>query len=294
MKKHWSGIFGVSCTLILCTIGSHAQTLTMADPNYGPLSELATSIGWYQLPGTNAWSASDGSVRGPQGTACLATLNQLKAAGVPDTRSIEIQWDGPEFKRGVHTLAEIRTSCQHLDRIGQIKRFEFWAIQAMNEAALVQKARTNNEVFRQCIQTYNQITKAGVPPSERVPDQVIQGKQWSGTIEELRQKWCDSGMATAASNTAKSDAPFRAALKGDKLKWALRERGAFLPGGGSTADPHQMLLAPVWFSQIVGPKTCADGRDVYTLTRLQFGSDQQLLSQSSHEYCGRPPASAYR
>ena len=294
MSKYWNAASGVTCALILGAIGSNAQPLTMADPNYGPLSELAASIGWYQLPSTNAWSVNDASVKGPQGTVCLATLNQLKAAGVPDNRSIEIQWDGPEFKRGSHTLAEIRTSCQHVDRIGQIRKFEFWAIQAMNEAALVQKGRTNNEIFRNCVQTYNQITKAGVPPSERVPEQVILGKQWSGTIEELRQKWCDSGMNQAAANTSKREAPFRAVLKGDKLKWALREGGAFLPGGGSTADPHQLLAAPVWFSQMVGPKTCADGRDVYTLTRLQFSGDQQLVSNTSREYCGKPPVSAYR
>ncbi len=78
----------------------------------------------------------------------------------------------------------------------------------MGDAGKAQRGRTENQFFRNCIRTYNQIVKACVSPSERVPDQIIQGVLWSGTIEELRTKWwCDSGMAKTASNKGKNEAP---------------------------------------------------------------------------------------
>ena len=63
----------------------------------------------------------------------MATLDKLRAAGVPDTRSIEVQYDAPEFKRGIHTLAEIRRSCAQVERLGKIQAFERWAILAMKD-----------------------------------------------------------------------------------------------------------------------------------------------------------------
>ena len=48
----------------------------------------------------------------------MKVLDDLAAAGVPDSRTIEVQYDTPEFKRGVHTLAEIRKSCELVERLG--------------------------------------------------------------------------------------------------------------------------------------------------------------------------------
>ena len=50
-----------------------------------------------------------------------------------DMRSIEVQYDVPEFERGIDTLAEIRMSCAHVERLGKIQAFERWAILAMKD-----------------------------------------------------------------------------------------------------------------------------------------------------------------
>jgi hypothetical protein len=147
----------------------------------------------------------------------MTTLDKLRAAGVADTRTVETQWDGPEFSHGAHSLAEIRKSCEHVERIGKIKSFEFWAVLAMQDAPKVNSGRSDAAYFRNCIETYNKIVQSGISPSERVPERVIGETPWSGTIEELRRKWCDTGLGRAKSNTEEREAPFRKELKADKL-----------------------------------------------------------------------------
>jgi hypothetical protein len=187
----------LGCILILeNTPAVRAQQLTMDDPNYSLLSQLVGDIGWYRVEETKAWDVADGANDGPNGARCMATLNQLRAARVPDTRTIEVRWDAPGFKAGVHTLAEIRTSCAGVERTGRIKTFEKWAILSMQDAG------RHDDYPKLCIQAYDQIVKAGVSPADRVPDRVIGGAAWSGTIEELRKKWCESGLSKANDNAA--------------------------------------------------------------------------------------------
>jgi len=188
-----------------------AQRLTTDDPNFSTLSQLAGSIGWYQIGGTKAWSVGDNDVDIKNGAHCMELLNKLRTAGVPDTRTLDVQYEAPEFKPGIHTLAEIRTSCEHVERVGRIRAFEKWAILAMQAGTDV---RSGSTYYKLCIQTYDEIVKAGVSPTERVPDRVIGSAEWSGTIEELRKKWCDAGMSKATGQTASREAPYRKELKG--------------------------------------------------------------------------------
>src|ERR1700743_2762380 len=96
-------------------------------------------------------------------------------------------------KRGAHTLAEIRTSCAHVESLGKVKYFEKWAVMAMKDTPNLNSGQYDAGYYKNCLQAYDQIVKAGVSPSERVPEDVIGSATWSGPIEEIRNKWCEPG-----------------------------------------------------------------------------------------------------
>ena len=285
----------LGCMLILTNVpASRAQQLKFNDPNYRLVSDLASDIGWYQITETKAWAVKDNATLGVKGARCMATLDKLRAAGVPDTTTVDVRYDAPEFRRGRHTLAEIRTSCAHVDSLGKIKYFERWAKFAMKDTPNLNTGRYDVGYYKNCIQTYNEIVNAGVSPSARVPDDVIGGAPWSGSIEELRRKWCDSGFNKANAKTAESEAPYRKVLTNDKLKVALTYQEVILPGGGRTVDAQKMAAASVWFEDFSPSKVCNDGRQVHNLRRYQFGSDQRIVKTTEQEYCGGAPLSAFR
>lgn len=270
---------------------ARAQRLTTADPNFSELSELSQSIGWYRTSGTKSWAVADQAVNPKTGAVCLKTLDKLRAAGVPDTRTVETSWGGPEFAAGVHTLAEIRTSCEHVDKVGRIGEFEKWAILAMQSG---KNASHDAPYFKMCLQTYNRIIKAGVAPTDTVPERTIGGVAWSGSIEELKTKYCDAGMSRATEQTAAQEAPFRKELRDDKLKLALKYGSVFLPGGAGTSDAHRMAMASVWFLDLSPPKHCVNGLQVHSIRRYQFDANQHLERTSEQDYCGSAPSSAFR
>ena len=284
----------VGCMLMLTNVPvSQAQQLKFNDPNYRLVSNLASDIGWYQITETKAWAVKDGATLGLKGARCMATLDKLRAAGVPDTTTVDLRYDAPEFRRGRHTLAEIRTSCAHVDSLGKIKYFERWAKFAMADTPNLSKGSYDVSYFKNCLQAYDEIVKAGVSPTERVPDDVIKGAPWSGSIEELRKKWCDAGFQTAKAKTAASEAPYRKVLTSDKLKVALTYQEVILPGGARTTDPQRMATASVWFEDFSPSKVCNDGRQVHNLRRYQFGSDQRIVKTTEQDYCGGAPLSAF-
>jgi hypothetical protein len=287
-------IFILGCLLILTNAPtSYAQQLKWGDPNYKLASEIATDIGWYQVTDTRAWTVKDGAALGLKGARCMATLDKLRAAGVSDTTTVVVKYDAPEFKRGSHTLAEIRTSCAHVDSLGKIKYFEKWAILAMKDTPNLNSGRYDVGYYKNCIQAYDEIVKSGVSPAERVPDDVIAGAAWSGSIEQLRKKWCDSGLSTANAKTAASEEPYRKVLTSDKLKVALTYQEVILPGGARTTDPRKMAAASVWFEDFSPSKVCNDGRQVHNLRRYQFGTDQRIVKTTDQDYCGSAPLSAF-
>lgn len=284
----------ILCLLILTNAPtSHAQQLKWGDPNYKLASQVATDIGWYQVTDTKAWTVKDGATLGMKGARCMAALDKLRAAGVPDTTTVVVKYDAPEFKRGSHSLAEIRTSCAHVESLGKIKYFEKWAVLAMKDTPNLNSGRYETGYYKNCIQAYDEIVKAGVSPTERVPDEVIAGSAWSGSIEQIRKKWCDSGFNTANAKTAASEAPYRKVLTSDKLKVALTYQEVILPGGARTTDPRKMAAASVWFEDFSPSKVCNDGRQVHNLRRYQFDSDQRIVKTTAQDYCGGAPLSAF-
>ena len=284
----------MGCMLILTSVPtSQAQQLKWGDPNYKLASGLASDIGWYQISTTKAWAVKDAATSGLKGARCMTTLDNLRAAGVPDTSIVDVKYDAPEFRRGPHTLAEIRRSCAHVEKLGKIRYFERWAVLAMKDTANLNSGRYDVGYYKNCIQAYDEIVKAGVSTSERVPDDVIGGATWSGSIEELRRKWCDSGFNKANAKTAESEAPYRKVLTNDKLKVALTYQEAILPGGERTANPQKMAAASVWFEDFSPSRVCNDGRQVHNLRRYQFGSDQRIVKTTEQDYCGGAPLSAF-
>jgi hypothetical protein len=279
--------------LVLTAPTSGAQQLKWGDPNYRLLSEIASDIGWYQITGTKAWAVADRATLGLRGARCTTTLDKLRAAGVPDTRIVDVKYDAPEFRRGPHTLAEIRTSCVHVESLGKVKYFEKWAIMAMKDTPNLNSGLYTAGYYKNCIQTYDEIVKAGVSPTEHVPEDVIGGATWSGSIEELRKKWCEPGLSRANAKTAASEAPYRKELTNDKLRVALTYQEILLPGGARTSDARKMAASSVWFVDFSPSKVCNDGRQVHNLRRYQFGGDQRLVKTTEQDYCGSAPGSAF-
>jgi hypothetical protein len=290
VKAYWILV----CVLILTHVStSQAQQLKWGDPNYKLASDLTGDIGWYQIPETKAWAVKDGATLGLKGARCMAMLDKMRAAGVPDTTIVTVRYDAPEFKRGPHSLREIRASCAHVDSLSKIKYFEKWAILAMKDTPNLNSEQYGTGYYKNCIQAYDEIVKAGVSPTERVPEDVIAGTAWSGSIEQLRKRWCDSGFSTANAKTAASEAPYRKALTGDKLKVALTYQEVILPGGARTTDPQRMATASVWFEDFSPSRVCNDGRQVHSLRRYQFGGDQRIVKTTEQDYCGAAPISAF-
>ena len=281
-------IFG-SGALLAPAFAGGPQKLAANDPNYSALSQLSTSIGWYQINETKAWTVGDNDAD-RDGAACVAPLDKLRAAKVPDTRTIEVQWASPEFKPGVHTLAEIRKSCDHVARIGKIKEFERWGILAMQAGT---NYRSGSDYYRLCLKTYDDIVKAGIPPTERVPDRIIGGAQWSGTIQDLRNKWCETGSSKATTAKSASEEPFRKELKADKLKIALTYGSVFLSGRVGTSNARKMAAASVWYLDLSPPRHCPDGSQVHTIRRYHFDGDT-LVKTTHHDYCGAIPVAAFK
>ena len=275
----------------------------MNDPNYRDLSSLTTDFGLYQDSQTKAWLVGDAAAD-IEGAKCMKTLDRLAAAGVPDSRTIEVHYDTPDFKRGVRSLAEIRKSCELVERLGKMKTFQRWAIQAKEDFPNLEAGRRYEMAyFRNCIETYDQMIKAGISPTDRVPERKLSTGLWSGTVQEIREKWCDAGMNQAKAKTAGSEAPYRSALKGDKLKMVINSppghiRTYAVPGGEYTTDAKKLAAASVWFDNASAPsnerQTCPTGGKRINLRRYTFDAQHTMTGNTSREFCGDIPSSAYR
>ena len=76
-------------------------------------------------------------------------------------------------------------------------------------------------------------------------------------------------MTAATEKTASREAPFRADMRGDKLRIALKYK-RFLPGGSGTGDAHKMATASVWFLDLSPPRHCVTGLQVHTILAISI------------------------
>ena len=180
--------------------------------------------------------------------------------------------------------------------------FKSWAIHTQEPDPLP-------NMFKFCIQSYDKMIASGISPTRRVPEQVIPATygfpriEWKGTVQEIKEKWCEAGLKTTTADLAALHAPYKAALKADKLDLVVDEtHGGItsyaMPGGKYTDDPKLLAAALVWFLDIGPPSNeseyCVNGAKRHSVRRYSFNAQQKLLGTTQKEFCGDPPASAYR
>ena len=180
--------------------------------------------------------------------------------------------------------------------------FKSWAIHTQEPDPLP-------NMFKFCIQSYDKLIASGISPSTQVPEQVIPATygfpriEWKGTLQEIKENWCEAGLKKISGDVAARHAPYKAALKADKLSLVIDETHGgvssyALPGGKYTSDAKLLAAAPVWFLDVGPPSNesqyCLNGAKRHSVRRYSFNAQHKLLGTTQKEYCGDPPASAYR
>ena len=191
---------------------------------------------------------------------------------------------------------------QDLDDNANYRSFKGWAINTQQPNPLP-------VMFDGCIDAYDKMIADGIPPDTQVPEYVMEATfgfprvHWKGTVKELKENWCDAGKKKLTGDIEADFAPYKAALKGDKLRLVIDEKTGkiysyALAGGKYTSDAKQLAAARVWFLDIgtstAETRICLNGGKLGSVRRYTFDVNHKLLGTSQKEYCGDPPASAYR
>ena len=194
------------------------------------------------------------------------------------------------------------THAQSIEDNENYSRFKGWAINTQEPNPLP-------VMFERCIEYYDKMIASGISPDTQVPEYVMEATlqfpriHWKGTVKEIKEKWCDVGQKKLTGDIEKAHAPYKAALKADKLRLVIDEKTGTvysyaLAGGKYTSDAKQLAAARVWFLDI-GAATnesqdCLSGGKRSSVRRYSFDADHKLLGTTQKAYCGDPPASAYR
>jgi hypothetical protein len=185
---------------------------------------------------------------------------------------------------------------QSLEDNEHYRSFRSWAIDT-------QLPNPVPNMFKFCIESYDEMIASGVSPSTRVPEDKNRGILWKGTVQEIKEQWCDAGLKKITDEVTAEHAPYRAHLKADKLRLVINETHGgvmsyALPGGKYTDDPKLLAAARVWFLDVGPPSNelqyCVSGGKRNSVRRYTFDAQHKLLGTTQKEYCGNPPASAYR
>lgn len=155
--------------------------------------------------------------------------------------------------------------------------------------------------FHYCVKAYEKLIASGVSPSTRVlADDSL---EWKGTVQENKEKYCVEPSKKVDEDWDAKQAPYKAVLKADKLRLVINENSRViysyaLVGGKYTDDPKALAAARVWFTNIgrstAETRVCVNGGKLNSVRRYSFDADHKLLATTEKEYCGTPPASAYR
>lgn len=155
--------------------------------------------------------------------------------------------------------------------------------------------------FVYCKDAYDKLIGSGVSPSTRFP--ADNAANFAGTLAEAKEKYCVAPEKTVNDNWDAKQAPYKAVLKADKLRLAINQNSRViysyaLPGGKYTDDAKALAAAKVWFLNIGAASNeaqyCIGGGKRNSVRRYSFDVDHKLLSTTEKQYCGDPPASAYR
>ena len=193
-------------------------------------------------------------------------------------------------------LASAAAQAQSLQDNEHYSSFKSWAIHT-------QEPNPVPNMFKFCLQAYDRMIASGVSPSTQVTEGEVSGIPWKGTVQEIKEKWCEAGLKKTTGDVAARHAPYKANLKADKLRLVIDETHGHvssyaLPGGQYTSDAKKLAAAPVWFLDVGAPSNerqyCPGGGKRKFVRKYSFDASHKLLGTTQKEFCGDPPASAYR
>jgi hypothetical protein len=249
---------------------------------------------------TNEWQFNPGATIGDEDSdyGCQVDLNHAAKDGVPDTLTVDVPFDTPDWSKGQHTVAELRSYCARAQRMA--------AIAGIVSGFKLGVDDDQGDLAAKCIEWYDETVKsfkldptAITLPDEGVGSELVDratGDPWKGTLEEGRKKFCDGNAKEYLEAQAADEAPYRKVLKGGKLKAALEDLldKEVLGKGGKELSIPQMAKAKIWFHlKWYDEQSCGDGSQiVYAVERYTFTADDYDATQK--EYCGVPPKSAYK
>jgi hypothetical protein len=261
----------------------------------------AIEAGFVQDRVTKAWVPAESAIVDGKAT-CAVEVEKLAELGAPGDSKVKLDSDTAELMTGEHSIDDLLPICERLVAYGKTKWFQKQAFNAFYEYPKVtKKTPFNAKHFENCISEYNKMIKAGVPPTYKVADRMITDANmkevlWGGTVEELRQKWCDGGLKNAMAERERRDAPYKKHLKGDKLALALSWRALYLPGGKLTEDPAAMAKSNVLFTDGYPGRVCLKKGvpEVHEITRYTFDAAGKMTGNTSTKHCGFPGAGGFK
>lgn len=297
------------------TVVVAALVAAMSAPAGADSRQLLYTLGqqidqaFYRDDTTGSWLLAD-AAGDLSGAPCKQTLAELAKAKVPGSTKLELSNDNPELMKGQHSIDDVRGVCDKVDRYGKIKAWEKWAFLSVQESARIGGGKYyDTAFFEKCVALFDDIVKGGVAKTQRVLERDVPGPgpggkiRWAGTVEELRQKWCDIGLKKVRAEIDAKQAPYKKALKHDKLSMVLPAnanavRAYILAGGAVTSDPKKLAAATVWFSDTQSANStrlvCKNREEIHTVHRYQFDASHKLVKTTDKDYCGAPPRGAYR
>ena len=267
------------------------------------LARLGKAIdgGFSQDEQTKAWIPSSSSIVDGKAT-CAVEIEKLADLGAPGSSKVKLWNDTAELMKGEHTLDDMLPICERIVAYGKTKEFQKQAENAFFEYPKISpKTAYNVKHFENCIAEYGKMMKAGVPPTYKIPDQMVTDANakdvvWGGTVEDLRKKWCDDGLKKGKEERERRDALYKKALKGDKLALALSWRALYLPGGKLTENPAEMAKSNVLFTDGYPGLVCLKKGvpEVHEITRYTFDGSGKMTGNTSTKHCGFPGAGGFK
>ncbi len=196
-----------------------------------------------------------------------------------------------------HAALATAVGAQSLEDDANYREFRKWVV------ANQQPGQPVAIVYDWCAEAYKKMIAGGVSPSTRVIEDKDWGDFWKGTVQEINEKYCEGAKKKLTNDLEAKHAPYRTHLKADKLRLVINEKSGHvyeyaLAGGKYTGDAKALAAARVWFLDVGAAsnerRVCVNGGKLSSVRRHTFDASHKLLSTTEKEYCGTPPASAYR
>lgn len=232
---------------------------------------------------------------------CQTLLDAAKKDGVASTLVVDVPFDTPDWKAGKHSIADLQAYCDHQKKSSAVSLL----------AGYLSGVGTDADDAVRCIDNWDYSVTEGVtklvdPDKIQLPYEGIgsflvdkaTGNPFKGTLNEARKKYCDAYAKEALEARAKEEGPYRKVLKAGKLQVYLEQKNRRLYGAGKKemTTAAQMAQSNVWFRlSSYEDQGCNGGSDhKYFVRRWQFDAKQEVAKDTGKDFCGEPPASAYK